>query len=68
MIKNSQKWPQNSVFGLFKKITSFAWGKFGSQVSQRWFLVIEIPVCFNCQYFTNRLISNFDFWHVDKHE
>ena len=22
MINNSQKWPQNSVFGLFKKITS----------------------------------------------
>ena len=28
----------------------------------------EISVFFNRQYFTNRLISNFDFWHVDRHE
>ena len=23
---------------------------------------------FNHQYFTDRLISDFDFWHVDRHE
>ena len=28
----------------------------------------EISVFFNCQYFTNRLISDFDFWDVDRHE
>ena len=28
----------------------------------------EISVFFNCQYFTNRLISDFDFWHVDRRE
>ena len=28
----------------------------------------EISVFFNRQYFTNRLISDFDFWHVDRHE
>ena len=26
------------------------------------------PMRFNHQYFTNRLISDFGFWHVDKHE
>ena len=28
----------------------------------------EISVFFNCQYFTNRLMSDFDFWYVDRHE
>ena len=28
----------------------------------------EISVFFNCQYFINRLISDFDFWHVDRYE
>ena len=28
--------------------------------------VISVP--FNPQYFTNRLISDFDFWQVDRHE
>ena len=28
----------------------------------------EISVFFNRQYFTNRLKSDFDFWHVDRHE
>ena len=27
-----------------------------------------LSVFFNGQYFTNRLISDFDIWHVDKHE
>ena len=39
-----------------------------SSYSQKWLLANEISVFFNCQYFTNRLISDFDFWHVDRHE
>ena len=39
-----------------------------SSYSQKWFLANEISVSFNRQYFTNRLISDFDFWHVDKPE
>ena len=35
--------------------------------SQKWLLASEISV-FNHQYFNNRLISDFDFWHVDRHE
>ena len=38
-----------------------AWEKSGSQAN-------DISVFFNRQYFTNRLISDFDFWHVDRHE
>ena len=36
--------------------------------SQKWLSANEISVFFNRQYFTNRLISHFDFWHVDRHE
>ena len=36
-----------------------------SSYSQKWLLANEISVFFNCQYFTNRLISDFKFWHVD---
>ena len=44
-------------------------GKYhGSQVSKKWLFINEISVFFNHQYFTNRLISDFDFWHVDRHE
>ena len=32
---------------------------------QRWLSVNEILVFFNRQYFTNRLISDFDFWQVE---
>ena len=39
-----------------------------SSYSQKFFSANEISVFFNRQYFTNRLISNFDFWHVDRHE
>ena len=41
-----------------------AWEKY----SQKWLSANEISVFFNHQYFTNRLISDFDFWHVDRHE
>ena len=39
-----------------------------SSYSQKWLSANEISVLFNCQYFTNKLISDFDFWHVDRHE
>ena len=39
-----------------------------SSYSQKFFSANEISVFFNRQYFTNRLISDFDFWHVDWHE
>ena len=39
-----------------------------SSYSQKWLLANEISVFFNRQYFTNRLISDFDFWHVDRHK
>ena len=91
MTKNGQKWPQNSIFGLFKKIKSLvlsgiwvkrkflwsinimqklhAWQKFGSQVmAKKWLSASEISVFFNCQYFINRLISEFYFWNEDRHE
>ena len=45
-----------------------AWEKSGSQVSQKWLLANEISVFFNRQYFINRLIYDFDFWHADRHE
>ena len=28
---------------------------------------VLISVLFNCQYSINRLISDFDFWHLDSH-
>ena len=36
--------------------------------SEKWLLANEISLFFNRQYFTNRLIFDFDFWHVDRHE
>ena len=36
--------------------------------SQKWLSPSEISVFFNREYFTNRLISDFGFWHVDRHE
>ena len=38
-----------------------------SNYSQKWLSANEFSV-FNRQYFINRLISDFDFWLVDKHE
>ena len=46
-----------------------AWEKSVSQIySQKCFSANEISVFFNHQYFINRLISDFDFRHIDKHE
>ena len=28
----------------------------------------EFSVFFNCQYFTYRVISDFNFWDLDRHE
>ena len=35
---------------------------------QKWFLPNEISVFFNYQYFIDSLISDFDFWNVDRNE
>ena len=39
-----------------------------SSYSQKWISADEISLFFNQQCFTNRLISDFDFWHVDRPE
>ena len=39
-----------------------------SNYSQKLLSTNEISMFFNRQYFINRLISDFDFWHVDRHE
>ena len=73
MTKNGQKW--SLVFSGIRVKWKFlrlinilqklhAWEKSGSQVIVK----NEISVFFNRQYFTNRLISDIDFWHVDRHE
>ena len=38
-----------------------------SSYSQKRLSANEISVFFNPHYFTNRLIPDFDFWHVDRH-
>ena len=44
-------------------------GKFWfSLENQKWLSANEISVFFIRQYFTNRLISDFDFYHLDRHE
>ena len=35
-----------------------------SSYSQKWLSANEISVFFYCQYRANRLISDFDFWHI----
>ena len=39
-----------------------------SSYSQKWLAANELSVFFNLQYFTNRLIFHFHFWHVDRHK
>ena len=91
MNKNGRNFPQNMVFGLFKRFMSLVLSGFCvkrkflgsltfwkncmlgnnmwfSSYSQKLLLAYEISVFLNCQYFTNRLIPEFDFWHVDRHE
>ena len=55
------KWKFLWFINILRKLP--AWEKSGSQV-----IANEISVFFNRQYFTNRLISGFDFWHVDRRE
>ena len=80
--KNGQKWPQNRVFGLFKKIMllvlsgicvkrKFLWFidiLWKLPTSKKWLSANGILVFFNRQYFTDTLISDFDFLHVERHE
>ena len=73
--QNGPKWSKNRVFGLFKKIASLVLSGTCVKWKLLWFINIlrklsakEISVFFNRRYFTNRLISHFDFWHVDRHE
>ena len=40
----------------------------GKNLVQKWLLANETSVFFNCQYFINRLISDFDFWYGDRYE
>ena len=39
-----------------------------SSYTPKWLSANEISVFFNCQYFINRIISDFDFWHADRYE
>ena len=41
---------------------------FSEKSDQEWLSANKISVFFNRQYFVNRLISDFDFWLVDRHE
>ena len=46
-----------------------AWEKSGSQVvTKNGSRPVRFQYYFNRQYFINRLISDFDFWHLDRHE
>ena len=46
-----------------------AWEKSGSQVTAKnGSHPMRFQYPFNRQYSTNRLISDFNFWHVDRHE
>ena len=56
------KWKVLWFINILQKL--HAWEKPG----QKCLSANEISVFFNCQYFTNRLISDFDFWYVDRHE
>ena len=40
MTKNSQKWPKNRVFGLFKKIRSLVLSEIGVKGKFFWFINI----------------------------
>ena len=39
-----------------------------SSYSKKWLSANEISVFSNRQYFINRVICDFNFWHVDRHE
>ena len=59
------------VFGLFKKITSLVLSGICVKRKFLWFINIlqKLHACEKSgSNFINRLISDFDFWHVDRHE
>ena len=61
------KWKFLWLINILRKL--HAWENSGSQViAKKWLSMNEISVFFNRQYFTNRLTSDFDFWHVDRPE
>ena len=71
MTKNGEKWPKNMVFGLFKKTMSLVLSEICVKWKFLWFINIlqKLHACEKSgSNFINRLISDFDFWHVDRHE
>ena len=62
---NCVKWKFLRFINILRKILVKTWL---SSYSKYLLSANEISVFFNCQCFTNRLISDFDFWHVDRHE
>ena len=60
------KWKFLWFINILEKL--LAWEKPGSLVTANNGSTNEISVFFNCQYSTNRLISHFDFWNIDRHE
>ena len=52
---------------ILQKLHAWKKSRFSSY-SPKWLSTNEISVFFNCQYFINRLISDFDFCHGDRHE
>ena len=61
------KWKFVWFINILQKL--YAWEKSSSQViDKKWLSTNEISVFFNHQYFTNRLISEFNFRHADRHE
>ena len=82
-VKNDQKWSQNGIFGLLRKISSLVLSGNGVEWKYLWplsilwkthmwqkpdFQAMQISVFFNCQYLINRLTSDSDFLLVDRHE
>ena len=52
---------------ILQKLHAWKKSRFSSY-SPKWLSTNEISVFFNCQYFINRLISDFGFCHADRHE
>ena len=59
------KWKFLRFINILRKILVKTWL---SSYSKYLLSANEISVFFNCQCFTNRLISDFDFWHVHRLE
>ena len=59
----SVRWKLLWSFNILQKLGKIWFPSYG----QKWLSVNEILVLFNRQYFINRLISDFDFWNVDRY-